>query len=1591
VRKKGKIFSLLLTMLFMSSIIITPGIAAYAESDDSEVVLFQDDFQDGDFTSPLWIPEGSNQSWNIKTDSDNKVLNLSKGDPEAFISSGNTAWTDYSVSMKFRHLSGGAYPGILARFKDIRNYYYFRLNPVSSNTVELTKRVNGTDSPLAKKTDYKMSANTWYTLKMVLKGSQIKCYINDVLIFDVLDTSLTAGKIGVRTNWGIIDMDDVKVTTSASLYTRELLEKTLQEVTLTPEQEAIYGPRGVLALKDSIAKVQELLKKDTLTVQEILEGYSSLNAAFAALKIVEDYDYVPVGQPWKDTDGDIIQAHGGGFLEYGGKYWWVGEDKAHNKATFNGVNLYSSTDLKNWKFEKTILTPSSDPALANCKVERPKLLYNEKTNKFVLWGHWETSTSYAASRLVVATSDTIDGDYEYIKHFRPGVGEVAILDSNGNPVPDPIDSTQIKSGYGSRDFTVFEDKENQKAYLVSAQDHEKMRVYPLTEDYADVDFENSYPLFEGNRREAPALVKVGEYYFIFTSGQSGWMPNQGMYAYTKDISDPQGWSELKLFGNNTTFYSQPTNVMTVTAVDGSKKYIYMGDRWNSKALGASSYVWLPLEITGTEASMKFTPEWSFDVESGAFQVPESKLVSEGKLVKVSGVSTDSPTDAVNYSPEKANDGIYVDELPGGDNSNYFKADKVPFTWQVDLENVYDLSRIDISFRTYNGSEAYYAYTVEGSNDEKTWTTILDESSNTTAGFKSNKLTGFYRYVRVSVSKVSRVDNSSSASWVRGLVEVQVYAKGTIQESANTAMTAAPFLLKDQNTVSNVKLQWTSVIGALRYEVSRSVDNGSYEVLQSVTGTSCDDYDLLEGKNYKYAVKAYNGNVLLATIYSSDTKAYKLPDNLKTFDNISVSALEMLSELKVEDTYYRFNYIGRTSPEKGFKELIQQTSKDGVNYGNDKVVLSYTDHPDLAACKFEATSIVYNEKTNRFIVWTHYENNQDYTLGRVAVASAVPGEAFTFLKSFRPLGNDSRDLGFFKNDDGSAYLISSTNTNADMIIYKLTEDWLDVEKAVTTVYKDKHREAPCMIKKDGVYYLFTSKAAGWYPSTSMYSSASSIEGPWSELREIGNTSTFSAQSGGLVHLKGEKGDNYAMMANRWMFGWKDATNPIHQQRMLPISFSKGYAFFDYYEKVLYSGEDGTIIPVQNGKLISQGKPATGSSNATTASYVNDGDYKSIWVAEKKWPTTWTVDLEYVHDLSEIQTSWFMYGGSEAYHQYKVEGSIDGVTYSTLLDKSSGYNDYGFTADDLSGKARFVRVTLVNAKLQNTPSNWYTPQLYEVKVFGHEDETAPLTDVKVLGTEQNGWYSTNATMELSASDDLSGVENTEYRIGESEEWKTYTEPVVFDKDGVYKIQYHSKDKAGNVEEIKEITIQIDKTAPTFTAFVGEKVLDNGISVDDCSTLFFKVEDNLSKVASAKITMAGIDYNVDLSLSQGVDIDLAGKVGQHIIAIEVIDNAGNKVVKELKFEVTTSLSSIRKLVDRYAGSNGLASPMLAQLINNLDQTQHQMDIGRLDQAAKHMEDFVKHLSNEALADKVSIAAKTVLNNDASSLIKLWSQNKK
>jgi hypothetical protein len=59
--------------------------------------------------------------------------------------------------------------------------------------------------------------------------------------------------------------------------------------------------------------------------------------------------YIVPGARWKDTNGDLVNAHAGCVLVENGTFWLFGEYKIQGHVEGAGVSVYSSEDLATWK------------------------------------------------------------------------------------------------------------------------------------------------------------------------------------------------------------------------------------------------------------------------------------------------------------------------------------------------------------------------------------------------------------------------------------------------------------------------------------------------------------------------------------------------------------------------------------------------------------------------------------------------------------------------------------------------------------------------------------------------------------------------------------------------------------------------------------------------------------------------------------------------------------------------------------------------------------------------------------------------------------------------------------------------------------------------------------------------------------------------------------------------------------------------------------------------------------------------------------------------------------------------------------------
>ncbi|MGW1028711.1 RICIN domain-containing protein [Streptomyces sp. NPDC002577] len=325
------------------------------------------------------------------------------------------------------------------------------------------------------------------------------------------------------------------------------------------------------------------------------------------------------GTQLTDTSGAVVHAHGGGVIKVGSYYYWFGEDR-NSDNTFRYVDAYRSTDLKNWEFRNHVLTQSSASELATAYIERPKVIYNASTGKFVMWMHKENGTDYSEARAAVAVSDTVDGNYTYQGSFRP------------------------LGSYMSRDITTFVDTDGTGYMVSAANENYDLHIYKLTADYTGIASLVANP-WAGGHREAPALFKRGSVYFMLTSGATGWSPNQQQYATATSLAGP--WTSMTNVGDSTAYNSQTAYVLPVQGTSGTS-YLYMGDRWGNSFGGTvndSRYVWLPLTFpTSTTMSMSWSPEVTVDTTAGT--VTGTSATYNTLIARNSGKCADVPNQSL---------------------------------------------------------------------------------------------------------------------------------------------------------------------------------------------------------------------------------------------------------------------------------------------------------------------------------------------------------------------------------------------------------------------------------------------------------------------------------------------------------------------------------------------------------------------------------------------------------------------------------------------------------------------------------------------------------------------------------------------------------------------------------------------------------------------------------------------------------------------------------------------------------------------------------------------------------------------------------
>lgn len=367
-------------------------------------------------------------------------------------------------------------------------------------------------------------------------------------------------------------------------------------------------------------------------------GLAFFLCAMVAAVEAQALDEIRPGQEWPDRKGEHINAHGGGLLFHEGKYYWYGENRpARGFTTEVGVEVYSSSDLMNWEDEGVALAVSDEAGHdieRGCIMERPKVVRNPKTGKFVMLFHLELKgQGYAAARVGFAESDSPVGPFRFIRSLRPNAGKWPVDFSRRDIrkakklkeadykewwTPEWREAIReglllardVPGGQMSRDMTVYVDDDGKAYHIYSAEENLTLNIAELADDY--LDYTGRYVrVAPGGQNEAPAIFKRDGVYWMITSGCTGWASNEARMFKATSLWGP--WKQLPspFVGKDAkkSFHTQGTYIFKVEGTEDG--FVFMADRWNPRSLKNSRHIWLPIdfEADGTPV-IRWVDGWS---------------------------------------------------------------------------------------------------------------------------------------------------------------------------------------------------------------------------------------------------------------------------------------------------------------------------------------------------------------------------------------------------------------------------------------------------------------------------------------------------------------------------------------------------------------------------------------------------------------------------------------------------------------------------------------------------------------------------------------------------------------------------------------------------------------------------------------------------------------------------------------------------------------------------------------------------------------------------------------------------------------------
>ena len=363
---------------------------------------------------------------------------------------------------------------------------------------------------------------------------------------------------------------------------------------------------------------------------------------FLACSPKQELKPIRSGEIWPDNQGVHVNAHGGCILYHEETYYWYGENKSDTTSSaMVGIMCYSSKNLTDWTNEGVALPvemrDTTSDIIQGCIMERPKVIFNAQTKKFVMWFHLELKgQGYLAARTAVAESDTPTGPFRYIRSERVNAGQLPFnMTEAERAVLDTLDATHfsekdsparqeaiqkglflkrdLAGGQMARDMQLFVDDDGKAYHIFASEENFTLHIAELSDDY--LSHSGKYVrVAPGGSNEAPAMFKKADgTYWMITSGCTGWAPNEARMFSAPSIWGPWTQHPNPCVGPNAqlTFGGQSTFVLPIPGKQDA--FMFMADIWRPKHPSDARYIWLPIQFKedGTPV-VEWMDSWTLD-------------------------------------------------------------------------------------------------------------------------------------------------------------------------------------------------------------------------------------------------------------------------------------------------------------------------------------------------------------------------------------------------------------------------------------------------------------------------------------------------------------------------------------------------------------------------------------------------------------------------------------------------------------------------------------------------------------------------------------------------------------------------------------------------------------------------------------------------------------------------------------------------------------------------------------------------------------------------------------------------------------------